>query len=125
MKSYSSEELLMSLLQFFSMDAEQQLNYAPSIPADLNVKNFAFGLSQSPLLEMAEGTENISRVLVDDQKRNIGARQSLEEFHAALQLIEAAWRLVRKLGRECLRQLGVAPAVPTVPYEELVPFIMD
>ena len=132
-----------SLLQFFAMDAEEQLDYAKGIPLTNDEKEFPFGLDHSPLIEMANGTNNIANVLASDLNASPEAIEALEDFEEIVELIlnerlneilswtvgslqnSVSWRIVRKLSRECLQKLGIERGLPAIPYEELVPYVMD
>jgi hypothetical protein len=140
---YSSAQLLTSLLQFFAMDAEEQLEYAKGIPLTLTDRGFPFGLDHSPLIEMATATNNIASIFAAEQNASRDAVEALEEFEAVVELIRTQrldevlswtadalrssvnWRVVRKLSRICLRELGIPQSQPAIAYEELVPYVMD
>jgi len=138
---YSTKQLLTSLLQFFAMNGDAQIDYAKGIPSTPGELNFPFGLDHSPLLELANGCHNIARALAIEKEVTSQAVEVLEEFEAVVELMlchhpvdygiadslrnSVEWRLVRKLSRSCLQELGIAPAHPAITYEELVPFIMD
>jgi len=140
---YSSIELLTSLLQFFAMDADAQLDYAKGIPLTLKEENFPFGLDHSPLIEMVNGTHNIGRVFAAEPNVSSKAIEALEDFETVVELIRtqrldeilnwtvsslrssAKWRLVRKLSRIALQSLGIPLSRPAIAYEELIPFVMD
>ena len=140
MSNYSSEDLRVSVLKFFCLDAQEQIEYAHMLPSGADEKKFAFDLDRSPLLELADGTYNIARILTDGDEAH-PAYQGLEELHALTQAIvcsngidtlspralrqDIAWRLVRKVARTCLRELGLPLTVPSIPCEELIPYIMD
>jgi hypothetical protein len=140
MSNYSSKDLRVSVLKFFCLDAQEQIEYAQMLPSEAKEKKFPCDLDHSPLLELADGTYNIARILTDGNEAH-PAYQGLEELHALAQVIvcangidmlsprslrdEIAWRLLRKVARACLRELGLPLTVPTIPCEELIPFIMD
>ncbi len=136
-------QLMTSLLQFFALDADAQLDYAKGIPSIPEEKTFPFGLEHSPLVEMANGTYNIARALAVEPNVSSEAAEALEDFEAVVELISTQrleeclnwtadslrnsfkWRLVRKLSRVCLQKLGIPQERPAIAYEELVPFVMD
>jgi len=140
---YATKQLLASLLQFFAMDAEAQLDYAKGIPLAPGEQDFPFGLDHSPLIEMANGTHNIARALAAEQGVAPDVIEALEDFETVVELIRTQrldeclnwttesvrssvkWRVVRKLSRTCLQKLGIPLSRPTIAYEELVPFVMD
>jgi hypothetical protein len=140
---YSTKQLLTSLLQFFALDADAQLDYAKGIPLAPGEQDFPFGLDHSPLIEMANGTHNIARALAAEQNVAPDAIEALEDFQAVVELMltqrlgeclnwtadslrnSVEWRLVRKLSRACLQKLGIPLSRPAIAYEELVPFVMD
>lgn len=125
------------------MDAEAQLEYAKGIPLTLEEKNFPFGLDHSPLVELATGTENIARVFAAEQNVSQNAVEALEEFEAVVELVltqrldeilnwtadslrnSVKWRVIRKLSRVCLHELGIPRSRPAIAYEELVPYVLD
>jgi len=136
-------QLMTSLLQFFAMEADAQLEYAKGIPVNLAEKAFPFGLDHSPLIELATGTQNIAGVFVATKEASPQAIEALEDFEAVVGLIltqrlnevlswtadslrnSVNWRVARKLSRACLQKLGIAESRPAIAYEELVPFVMD
>ena len=140
---YSTKQLLTSVLQFFAMDADAQISYAEGVPSAPGEKNFPFGLDHSPLIEIANGTHNIARVLAGEQNATPEAVEALEDFQAVVELMltqrlgeclnwtthslrnSVEWRLVRKLSRTCLQKLGIPQGRPAIAYAELVPLIMD
>lgn len=140
MSNYSSKDLRISVLKFFCLDAQDQIEYAHISPRDPEERKFAFDLDHSPLLELADGTYNIARILTDENDAH-PAYQDLEELHALAQVIvctngidmlspralreDVAWRLLRKVARACLRELGLSLTNPAIPCEELIPHIMD
>ena len=141
MSEYSSTELMIALLQFFALDADAQLRYASGIPVESADAHFPFGLDHSPLIEMANGTYNISGVLAGEERLSSTAKEWLEEFESVIRLmlcqrvgdfgtIEALrssveWRLVRKMSRTILEQMGVPFDHPSIAYDEIIPLIMD
>jgi len=141
MNSYSSRQLLTSLLQFFALDAGAQLGYAKGIPEREGERSFPFGLDHSPLIEMASATHNIARVFSSEKDVLPTAVETLEEFETLVQLVlgqslkdygtvrslrnDVEWRLIRRLSRVCLREMGIPATQPQVPYDELVPLTMD
>jgi hypothetical protein len=140
---HSTKHLLTSLLQFFAMDADAQLDSAKGIPLTPGEQIFPFGLDHSPLIELANGTHNIARALAAEQNVLPEAIESLEDFEAVVGLIltqrldellswtadslrnSVNWRVVRKLSRACLQKLEIPANRPAIAYEELIPCIMD
>jgi hypothetical protein len=136
-------ELLVSLLQFFAMEADGQLEYAKGIPLASEDQNFPFGLDHSPLIEMVNGVYNIARVFAARPGISPRAVRALEEFEELLELIRTQrsgemlnwtaeslrsstkWRLARKLGQSCLQELGIPLSQPAISYGDLMPLVMD
>ena len=142
MKTYDAKEIAANFLRFFAMDPEAQLNYAKGIPLEIGERDFPLGLKHSPLLELADCARGIDMSLVGtDTKRS--ATELIEDLEAVLELIAcanhantfygtadslrngAAWRLVRKLSRECLREFNINENAPRIEYSEFMSLIID
>jgi hypothetical protein len=140
MSNYSSNKLKTSVLQFFALNPQEQIEYARMMSSNPEENKFAFDLERCPLVVLVDGTYNIARVLSDGNETH-PAFQGLEELHALVQLIacsngvdmlsagalrdDIAWRLARKVARGCLVELGLVQTAPAIPCEELIPCIID
>jgi hypothetical protein len=146
-KQPSHEEICTSLLQFFALNAADQLAYAYGIPpAPEDIKNaqeitYPFGLEESPLLTLATSAASYLPGAFGETVTE--AQEQLTELGAILALITSAqlpdllfghekslregvvWNLVRKMSLEILRKLQISQRQPIIRYEELIPWIVD